>query len=123
MKKGQRVKVYFKNGIIEDGFVESWSKDVCVIRAIYGNNKLVITNSKESVFAVRIINDEQIGVSPVVVSDPVLKEYEPDARTRAIKLASIYREKIAEEKRRAAEQLSNSSLNFRQVKYGYPKKI
>ena len=49
-----RVKIVFKNGMVEEGLVVSWSDDTSVIQAFQSVNQLVIPDTKGSVQAVKV---------------------------------------------------------------------
>ena len=117
--KGSRVKIFFRNGLIEEGFVESWSDEKSVIRSLNSSNLLVIQQTQSDVIAIKIITDQPTIPDQVYQELPELPAYEPDSQLRAMKLSDLHRARIAQEREQARQRLTtfnNSGLNS--VEYG-----
>jgi hypothetical protein len=120
--EGERVKIYFKNGLVEEGIVEFWSQHKSVLRAISGNNLFIIQNTLQDVLGLKIFRD-QPSISDVHVDTPTLKERIPDENLRAMKLADLHKLRAQEERKRAREKLTTFSIETSasgQVNYGTP---
>src|SRR3990167_7863570 len=63
--KDMVVKVYFKEGISVEGVVFEWNDNLAILRALNGNNKLLIYRPTDNAFMVKILNESS---PPHVVS-------------------------------------------------------
>ncbi len=119
-EKGTFVSVYFKNGILEQGIVESWSDNKSVLKSVSGNSLIIIQKTLEDVMLVKI----EIKSKPIEFDDEIkLEEPEPNQNLRVMKLAELRRQKIIEDRRLAREQLTTfkASDNTGETAYGIPK--
>lgn len=57
LTKDTQVKVYFKTGAVVEGIVLEWSEREAVLRALTGNNKLVIYRPNLNVMMVKICTE------------------------------------------------------------------
>src|SRR3990167_6463563 len=55
--KDMVVKVYFKEGISVEGVVFEWNDNLAILRALNGNNKLLIYRPTDNAFMVKILDD------------------------------------------------------------------
>jgi hypothetical protein len=104
-KPQQQVKLFFRNGMVEEGIVISWGDKKSVLKSISSENLLVIQKTAEDIIAIKIFVEEapQETVVPVYVDRPLeVKEREP--LLRAKKLVEL-RGILAQEERERARQL------------------
>lgn len=119
------VKIIFKQGMVEEGIVISWSDDKSVIKSSHNDNVLIILNTIENVLAVKIVNDfkKRKLRQEIYVDDPEPPSYERDESLRAKQLSELHVERIKEEKERAKSHLTTfeSTETLQPINYGYPK--
>lgn len=132
-KKGSLIKILFKNGGTESGYVLSWTDEKSAIKSLYSKNIFVIMNTKESVFGYKIIlENEQKNPIKKPVKKPVYVDreelptpsYTNDMSLRAKQLSELHLERMRLEKERVRDKMRT----FRPpgeygVSYGYPTKL
>lgn len=88
IKPGQHVKIFFRNNVVEEGIVVSWSDKGAVLKSLSSENKLIIQNTTLDVQAVKIFVEEETKVNNIYI-DEELKTNERDPKLRALKLADL----------------------------------
>lgn len=131
IEKGSHVRVYLKNSVQAEGFVESWSDDKLILTSENNLNKFIIFNIKENLVAVKLslveagLEKYDIQSAPVN-PDYLQKEFEETVAApieQSIKNKSLARLRIMmaeHDKKEAAENLKNHVVTTRQSQYGYP---
>ncbi len=62
LTKDTVVKVYFKNGTTAEGLVESWTNECGILRALNGENKLIIYSPLENIMMIQVSSDPVLDV-------------------------------------------------------------
>jgi hypothetical protein len=125
--ESKRVKIYFRNGLVEEGIVVSWSETKTVIKAISSDNVLIILNTSQDVIAVKVFSAEVEEKPSVYVDEPI--EVEPgirDHKTRIAKLAELRLMRADMEKERARELMTtfkNHGTTSLMEHYGTPSRL
>lgn len=103
---GQRIKLYFRTGIIEEGYVVSWSMNKSAIKSLSSENIFVIMKTGDDVYGFKIIYEElevkDIYVEPPKI-EPIAREPE-DLRTK--KLIELQQMRMVMEKQKARESMN-----------------
>ena len=108
-KQGERVKLFFRNGLVEEGIVDLWTQQRAVLRSFASKNVLVIQNTEQDIIAIKIYRDEAQLNSPYpsaqIAVDDELKpdKYYKDESLRAKSLAELRLMQAMEERKRARE--------------------
>lgn len=124
----QHIKIFFRNGLIEEGIVIFWSDAKSVLRAVSGMNLLIIQNTSADVQAVKIFVEESEGrPMPIqeVYIDEELKTSERDPSMRAMKLAELRILRGREERERARKAMTTFDLSKSAsgTEYGLPRRL
>lgn len=111
----------FRNGLVEEGYVVSWSKKESVIRALSSNNLLEIFDTEKDVLAVKIFVEE---IPKNIYIDSELETKERDPGLRAKKLAELRIMQGKGERERARELMTTfKPVGIANVEYGIPRKL
>jgi hypothetical protein len=129
---GQHVKLFFRNGLVEEGRVVSWSDDKSVLKSLASDNLLIIQHTAHDVVAIKVFvyeklaeQEESAPRSVYIDKELELPAPERDMTLRALKLAELRKIRAHEERELAREMMTtfkptggfsiDSSEN-----YGYP---
>lgn len=127
-KQGQRVKLIFRNGLVEEGVVVSWSDKTSVLKAFTSDVYLVINNTNQDIIAFKIFQDISQPKPQQIYDERPLEVKGPAARDpvlRAKNLAELRVLRGDEEKRRAREHLTtfHNKGSISSVQYGIPTRL
>ena len=128
IQPNDRVKVVFKNGMVEDGFVMSWSQEESILRFYNSSNELIIPDTRGSVQAVKVFRepDQAAADDPdrqVYVDKPMEpEEYHRDENERIQSLVELRALAKKEEQARLHEHMNNFRPNADPglTSYDYP---
>ncbi len=106
---GQYVKILFKNGFSESGFVYEWGKHI-VLEASDGSSVTVIKNI-DDIFLYKILinKKDEKPVSDVYIEPVQPKQYRRDPVDRGLHLLELHKLRAEEERNRAREKLTTFS--------------
>jgi len=108
--KGTHVKVYLRNGAVEEGFVEEWNKDNVILKSLIDSTITILHKPLDDIFLTKIIESKD--KQPVFVDEEIKpKKYIRDSRLRAMHLAELHKIKAEEERKRAREALTTFKLS------------
>ena len=116
-KQGERVKLFFRNGLVEEGIVDLWTQQRAVLRSFASENVLVIQNTEQDIIAIKIYRDEAQLNSPhpsaqVAVNDELKPDqYYKDEGLRVKSLAELRLLQAMEERKRAREATRSFTPN------------
>lgn len=128
IKPGQHVKVFFRNNIVEEGIVVSWSNKISVLKSLSSENKLIIQNTALDVQAVKVFieKEEEKKVDQVYINEE-LKTTERDPKLRALKLAELRILRGREERERLRNAMRTFSIDNvsydSRARYGLPSRL
>ena len=128
----QHVKIYFRNGVVEEGIVLQWSDTKSVLRSLSSQNKLIIQNTLQDIIAIKIFAYDHLEERKKVYIDEELQleNSERDSQIRAAKLAELRILRGRAERERARELMNEfrledattASFNM-QSRYGLPRRL
>lgn len=125
--RGDRVKLFFRNGLVEEGVVLSWSDTKTVLRSLTSDNLLLVQNTVQDVIAVKLfVQEKQPQTAGNVYVDADTNIPERDIRLRAMKLAKLRILQGEEERRRAREAMTtfqNHGASNPFANYGIPNRL
>lgn len=126
-KKGQFVKLIFRNATQIEGIVEEWSDTESVLRAVDGANFLVITQTSQDVMAYKIVMEhtppEELPKKFNELVSQFKEVYEQPSNDdlRTMKLAKLKVAMIDQEKKIVAHNLTKHvSSHISGASYGSP---
>ena len=139
---GKHVKLFFKNGLVEEGIIVSWSDKQSVIKALTSDNLLVIQNSSDDIIAIKVFvyplldgeNSQPVVPlpqkrEPVYIDKELeLPGPERNLNVRALKLAELRQLRAHEEQENARKLMTtftnsgNFSLSQQTEHYGIPRR-
>ena len=111
--QGDRVKLFFRNGLVEEGIVMHWSSTRAVLGSFSSDNVLIIQNTENDIIAIKVYRDktqiESRNPSAQVYVDDDLQpdKYYRDENLRALSLVQL-RQRQAQEERKRARELTTS---------------
>lgn len=110
MDIGQKVKLIFYNGVIEEGIIQEWTKERATLKSLNGRSLLYIFKPEENILGVKVVLDETIEKEE---SEPIyeeIKEEQYQALThndRIKKLAELRKEAAQVERERVKKQMTS----------------
>jgi len=121
IEKNQFVKVFFKNSICADGFVEHWTNQNAVLISMDGKSRFIIQNVSEDVIAVKIFLDI-IKPKPKQHVEKQPETINQDDKYFKIKsLIELRKLQLEQEKKIISEKLKeHSPIYSKQIKYQNP---
>lgn len=125
-EKGQHIKIFFRNGAVEEGIVHIWGEKQAVLKSMTTDNLLLIQDVEQDVMAIKIIivsQQPQEKPKVYVEEDMELPEPERDINLRAMKLSELHRLRIANEKERARKAMTTFNNKGGNVTYGIPTRL
>jgi hypothetical protein len=131
--RGKLVKLFFKNGMVVEGRVRSWSPTISVLGVDnpLAPGYLIIHETMQNVMMVRVLEVTATKPSPVSWQEPLADgppqlppgQAEADPVMRARKLAEIRKRQIQEHKTQLSERLQRGTVagaSTTEVNYEYP---
>ncbi len=136
IEPGKHVKLFFRNGLIEEGVVISWSDRQSVLKSLSSDNLLIIQDTAHDIVAIKVFvyphleQEDAPKDRPSVYVDKELELPEPerDIQVRALKLAELRTLRAHEERENARVMMTtfrnsgNYSLD-QMEKYGEPTRL
>lgn len=131
IKSGQKIKVFFKDGLTAQGILLSWNDNEVLLKAEDSNNILHVLSPKENLRMVIVFDKEKtikpqqnISKSSVTEKLQSRQEIETDIKKQAASLADLKVLQIKEEKERINKKLRSFSPTVSSYgNYGKPKFI
>jgi hypothetical protein len=131
---GQHIKIFFKNGLIEEGIVDSWSDNSSTLKSLESNNILIVQNCKENIIAIKILVDvvreevpkevKQQQPHQTIASETVIDLPNKNYSLRVKKLAELHELKRKQELENVRQHLTTfESKGLQQVTYGHPTRL
>ena len=120
-KPGQHIKIFFRNGAMEEGTVVSWSPQKSVLKSLLNDDLMVIQKTIDDIMIIKILK----GNKPQVYVEPQeLEERIPEPELRAKRIAELHELRSREERSRARNLLTTFRTSGpTMTQYGIPKKI
>lgn len=89
IKKNQYVKIFFKNGLQIEGFVEEWTIAQCVLLSTDKQSKFIILDSKNDILGIKFSVEEKL--PPEVELPKLQKEFKEvvESPTSDLRLKSL----------------------------------
>lgn len=107
----QKVKIYFRNGIIEEGIVLSWSSKKSAIKSLSSENILVIQNTEQDVFLLKIIIEEFDIKNIYEPEEEIEINIKEPEELRTKKLVELYKKRSLLEKEKVREAMTTFNSN------------
>lgn len=145
IEPGHKIKLFFKNGIIEEGYVQYWSNNQATLKSINSDNLLIIFNVQENIMAAKIIletddeeskslnityNKNELSIEGTPREDIDYEQYKaPTHEQRIKKLAELRSEAKELEQEKVKKQLTSFTATgalpnmVNEDNYGLPKQF
>ncbi|HVI43053.1 MAG TPA: hypothetical protein VM577_20795 [Anaerovoracaceae bacterium] len=111
---GKTVKIFLKNGMTVEGWVQEQNEEVLVLKSPQSKNLLIVYKPSENLLMVHVILDQPKLVTEVPTNpDPEnleMDHYEPDPTLRAKKLSELRQEQLKQHKLDVARHLTTWKL-------------
>ena len=122
-EQGQHIKIFFRNGVIEEGLVQEWSNKQAVLKSLSTDNLLLIQDVAQDVMAVKIIVKRPQEKIKVYVDEDMEMPPERDINLHAKKLSELHRMRIANEQERARHLMTTFHNKGALPTYGIPTRL
>jgi len=111
---GQHVKLFFRNGLVEEGRVVAWSDGKSVLKSLSSENLLIIQDTLHDIVAIKLFVYEHLEKEPeeaaprsvYIDKELELPAPERDMTLRALKLAELRKMRAHEEREAAREMMT-----------------
>lgn len=121
-KKGDRIKLIFRNGLIEEGIVLEFSNENSAVKSIHDDSILIILNTIQDVQAVKIIKSS-IEVKDNKNLDFGELSFKERQELKNKSILELKKEKIKTEKEDARKTIFSGESYLKNVEYAIPSQV
>lgn len=128
LNQGQYVKCWFRNNVMIEGYVESWTDKQSVLKSLDGKSILIIFNTDDDIVAIKVMLPKwDQPSSPTEIKTELEEKFqkiydEPsDSELRVLKLSQLKQMMNEQEKKIITDKLKSHTIDgARKIEYGYP---